>query len=92
MGDGSSAVRQDFNLPSIRVNNVPIHYFGSSPPGLGRRRRPRSRGLHTPEPPYGSPAFRNERSNAAGNNAAFADYSERVPPSFVLSNSFRNQV
>ena len=39
----SSTIRQDFNVPTIRVNNVPVSDFGSQ---LGRRRRPRSRGLH----------------------------------------------
>lgn len=100
-GASSSSLRQqDFNVPVIRVNNMPLSDFGGPP--IGRRRRPRSRGLHT-DMPYGGPS-REDRFAGAGPGGPGAAGSPAAgygrgqdgpeaptPPSF-FSNSIRSQV
>ncbi|KAJ8680468.1 hypothetical protein QAD02_016255 [Eretmocerus hayati] len=94
LGEGSSSAagssnssRQDLHVPLIRVNNMPISEFGVSP--FIRRRRPRSRGLLTPDSPYSLGRAGSNPSSAQGSSGN--EYGEPVPPASLFTNSFRNQ-
>ncbi|XP_011503015.1 PREDICTED: uncharacterized protein LOC105366307 [Ceratosolen solmsi marchali] len=91
-GSSSTTSRQDFNVPVIRINNLPVNEIGGT--SLGRRRRPRSRALRS-ELLYGV-AHRTERSTAgvstrsSNPNTSSNPVDQPASPSF--SNSFRSQI
>lgn len=81
--------RQEFNVPVVQVNNVPVSDFSGAQTNPRRRQNTPPTPPHTP-PPYLINSYLNSRER--GGTSQHNDFNEQPGPSSVQPGNSRNQV